>query len=75
MEMPTAVGPHRLRVMLLDFATILDAWRTAVWMVNAGRAMDATDWKTERLTATMVSRVGSEKLAASMGVGPASLAL
>lgn len=32
--------------------------------------MEATDWKTARWTADIPSRVGSEKLAASMAVGP-----
>jgi hypothetical protein len=32
--------------------------------------IDATDWKTARLTATMPTLVGSEKWAASIGLGP-----
>ena len=40
-----------------------------------GTYMDAMDWKTARLTATMPTRVGSEKWAASRGVGPRLCAL
>lgn len=72
---PTAVGPQRFMAGLADFANALLACLTAVWIVNAGRAMDARDWKTARLTATIPRRVGSEKFAASMGVGPCSFAL
>ena len=37
--------------------------------------MEAMDWKTARLTATIPTRVGSEKWAASRGDGPRLLAL
>jgi hypothetical protein len=70
MLIPTAVGPHRLSVTLVELRTALPAYLTAVWIVKAGRAMDATPWNTERLTATMASRVGSVMWAASRGLGP-----
>lgn len=75
MLMPTAVGPHFLSVTFVLFLTALLACLTAVWIVNAGRAIDATLWKTDRLTATMDRRVGSDMLAASSGFGPSCLAL
>jgi hypothetical protein len=68
--MPTAVGPHFLRVGFVLFTNCLEACLTAVWIVKAGKAMDATPWKTERLTATIERRVGSDMLAASRGDGP-----
>jgi hypothetical protein len=37
--------------------------------------MDAIDWKTARLTATIPTRVGSEKWTASKGDGPRLRAL
>lgn len=75
MEMPTAVGPQRLSVTLVEFWNSFELCLTAVWIVNAGRPMDATAWNTLRFTATSPSRVGSEKFAASQGVGPCSRAL
>lgn len=69
------VGPQVLAngfVLLLKYFALCF---TAVWIVKAGRAMDATPWKTERFTATIESLVGSVKFAASRGDGPCSLAL
>jgi hypothetical protein len=83
---PVTVGPHALTRGLATFANAFFACLTAVWMVNAGSALrshqqgcsrgrartyiDAMDWKAARLTATMPTRVGSEKCVASSGEGP-----
>ena len=67
---PTAVGPHRFKAGLGVFANRLVAILTAVWIVKAGKAIEAKPWKTDRLTATILSRVGSDILAASSGDGP-----
>ena len=65
-----AVGPHRFNAGLGEVANRFVACRTAVWIVNAGRAMEARPWKTDLLTATILNRVGSDMLAASSGDGP-----
>jgi len=65
-----AVGPHRFNAGLGEVASLFVACRTAVWIVNAGSAMDARPWKTDRFTATILNRVGSDMLAASSGDGP-----
>lgn len=72
---PTTVGPQRFITMLLLFANWRPAYLTAVCIVKAGRAILATPWNTDRLTATRDSRVASDMLAASIGEGPCSLAL
>jgi len=72
---PVMVGPH---IRTFGFVALRKALRdcaTAVWIVKAGRAMDAMDWNVARWTAVMAIRVGSEKLAASMGEGPLWYAL
>ena len=109
-ERPVTVGPH---ILSLGFCTFLNSgleYLTAVWIVNAGRALaqrrrssetrsyraecvrrypgilpqnsgdpythiDAMDWNTARLTASIPIRVDSEKLAASIGDGPLLYAL
>ncbi len=70
MLIPTAVGPHFLKVGLALFANCLALCLTAVWIVNAGKAIEANPWKTDRWTATNAKRVGSVMWAASMGEGP-----
>lgn len=70
MPSPTAVGAQRFSATFGELANRFVACLTAVWIVNAGKAIEARPWKTDRLTATIVRRVGSDMLAASSGDGP-----
>lgn len=73
------VKKHHNSLLTLTFVLFLNSrpdCATMVWIVNAGRAMDAIDWNTARWTATIPTLVRSENPSwTSSGVGPCRWAL